>query len=139
MAVVVPHKALEAISQAKDPKRAIFDGVSQKILDQFEVRGADVLLGIYIRPERTKGGIIRPTINVQEDLWQGKVALVLKWGPDAFRNVETGELYQQRFEVGRWVMHRIVDADNFHLNEWPCRLIADTKIRAGIELPDSVF
>ena len=89
MSVIIPHRAVEAISTAKDPKKAIPELVGN--LDGIEVIGDMVLVGIYIRPEKTAGGIIRPTINKQEDVWQGKVGLVLKWGPDAFIDPETGK------------------------------------------------
>src|ERR1035437_2510835 len=98
MSVVVPHRAIEIVSNSKDPKQAIIDTIGD--LSGVEVIGDLVLIGIYIRPEKTAGGIIRPTANVQEDVWQGKVGLVLKWGPNAFRNPEDGTLYEQRVELG---------------------------------------
>ena len=101
MGVVVPHKAIEAISTSKDPKKTIQELAGD--LDGIEVIGDRVLVGIYMRPEKTAGGIIRPTMNKEEDVWQGKIGLVLKWGPDAFRNPETGELYEQDVNVGDWV------------------------------------
>lgn len=137
MSVIIPHRAVEAISTAKDPRKAIPDLVGD--LDGIEVIGDMVLVGIYIRPEKTAGGIIRPTVNKQEDVWQGKVGIVLKWGSDAFRDLETGELYSQRVEVGEWCVFKVGDGWSVHINDYPCRLVRDSAIRLKIKDPNVVL
>lgn len=137
MSVIIPHRAVEAISLAKDPKTAIPKQIGN--LDGIEVIGDMVLVGIYIRPEKTAGGIIRPDINKQEDVWQGKVGLVLKWGPDAFINPETGERYTQTVDVGEWCVFKVGDGWGLHINDYPCRLVRDTAIRMKIQDPTSVL
>lgn len=137
MSVIIPHRAVEAISTAKDPKKAIPELVGN--LDGIEVIGEMVLVGIYIRPEKTAGGIIRPTINKQEDVWQGKVGLVLKLGPDAYKNPETGHLYDQRVEPGDWCVFKVGDGWSLHINDYPCRLVRDVAIRLKIQDPMTVL
>ena len=137
MSVVVPHRAIEIVSNSKDPKQAIIDTIGD--LSGVEVTEALVLLGIYIRPEKTAGGIIRPTVNVQEDVWQGKVGLVLKWGPNAFRDPETGELYEQRFDIGEWGVFKVGDAMGINLNNYPCRLVRDTSLKLKVKNPNIVL
>ena len=137
MSVIVPHRAVEAISIAKDPKTAIPKLVGD--LDGIEVIGDMVLVGIYIRPEKTAGGIIRPTINKQEDVWQGKVGLVLKWGPDAFKNPETGRLYEQNAAVGEWCVFKVGDGWSLHINDYPCRLVRDIAIRLKVKDPNAIL
>jgi co-chaperonin GroES (HSP10) len=137
MSVVIPHRAVEAVSQSKDPKKTIFDMVGD--LNQIEVIGDAVLVGIYIRPEKTAGGIIRPTINKQEDVWQGKVGLVLKWGPDAFRNPETGGMYEQAAGIGEWCVFKIGDGWSMHINDYPCRLVKDVSIRMKVKDPTVIL
>lgn len=137
MSVIIPHRAVEAISTAKDPKTAIPALVGN--LDGIEVIGDMVLVGIYIRPEKTAGGIIRPTVNKQEDVWQGKVGLVLKWGPDAFVDPETGKKYDQTVDVGEWCVFKVGDGWSLHINDYPCRLVRDTSIRLKIQDPTTVL
>ena len=137
MAVIVPHRAIELVSTATDPKQAIQSLVGD--LEDFEVMGDRVLVGIFMRPEKTKGGIIRPDANKEEDVWQGKVGLVLKWGPDAFVDPETGNLYDQTTEVGEWVVFRVGDGWQLEVNKMPCRMVKDVNIIARIKDPMSVL
>ena len=137
MGVVIPHKFIDAISSAANPRQAIFDFVGD--LTDFEVIGDRVLVGIYMRPAKTKGGIIRPDSNKEEDVYQGKVGLVLKWGPDAFRNTETGELYSQTIDVGEWGVIFVGDGKQIEVNGTPCRLVKDTSFVAKIKNPEIVL
>lgn len=137
MSVVIPHRAVEAISTAADPKSAIAKMVGN--LDGVEIIGDMVLVGIFIRPEKTAGGIIRPTINKQEDVWQGKVGLVLKCGPDAFKDSDTARLYEQRVETGEWCVFKVGDGWNIHINEYPCRLVRDVNIKLKIKDPNIIL
>ena len=137
MSVVTPFKAIEAITTAKNPKQAIIDFIGD--LSGFEVMADRVLVGIFMRPEKTAGGIIRPTANKEEDVWQGKVGLVLKWGPTAFMNPETGDLYEQRVEVGEWGVFKVGDGWQLEVNKMPCRMIKDTNLIAKIKDPMMVL
>ena len=137
MSVIIPHRAVEAISTAKNPKQAISELVGD--LNGVEVIGDMVLVGIYIRPEKTAGGIIRPTINKQEDVWQGKVGLVLKLGPSAFRDPEDGKLFEQRADLGEWCVFKVGDGWSVNINDYPCRLVRDTSIRLKVKDPNVVL
>lgn len=136
MSVVIPHKFIESISKATDPKQAILDFVGD--LSGFEVIGDRVLVGIYMRPEKTSGGIIRPDMNKAEDVWQGKVGLVLKWGPDAFVD-DNGELYEQRVEVGEWGVFFVGDGKPMEVNKAPCRIVKSASFVAKINNPEMVL
>lgn len=137
MSVVVPHRTVDAIASAKDPKAAIIKAVGD--LNDTEVIGDMVLVGIYIRPEKTKGGIWLTDNAKQEDVFQGKVGLVLKWGPDAFVNPETGERVEQTVDVGEWCVFKVGDGWQFSLYDTPCRLVRDSSIKLKIKDPTSVF
>ena len=137
MSVVVPHRAIEAISTALNPKEAIIKFTGD--LSGFEVMGDRVLVGIFMRPEKTKGGIIRPDANKEEDVWQGKVGLVLKLGPNAFINPDDGSLYEQRVEVGEWVVFKVGDGWQLEVNKMPCRMIKDTNFIAKVKDPMMVL
>ena len=137
MSVVIPHKFIESISKATDPKQAILDFVGD--LSGLEVIGDRVLVGIYMRPEKTSGGIIRPDANKVEDVWQGKVGLVLKWGPDAFVDRESGELYDQSIKPGEWGVFFVGDGKPLEINKPPCRLVKHVNFVAKIKNPEMVL
>lgn len=72
----------------------------------FEVWGDQVLVGVYCRPVETKGRFLVGNETQIEDVWQGKVAMVLKIGPDAF--TENASTFNGRKpEVGDWVYHNV--------------------------------
>lgn len=136
MSVVVPHKAISAISTALDPKQAILDEIGD--LSGVEILGDKVLLGIFIRSEKTKGGIIRPDANIQEDVWQGKAGLVLKLGPDAFEDTPDYK-FSRKIKVGEWCVFHVGDASSVNINHVPCRYIRDVNIRMVVKDPNIVF
>jgi co-chaperonin GroES (HSP10) len=137
MGVVVPHKAIEVISNSPYPKTAIQEMAGD--LSGIELIGDRVLVGIYMRPEKTAGGIIRPTTNKEEDVWQGKVGLVLKWGPDAFRDLETGDQYEQVVNVGEWGVFFIGDGRPLQVGQMPCRIVKDSQFVAKVKDPMSIL
>lgn len=128
MAFITAAK-IEAISQAKDPKQAIIDAVGD--LSKESILWDLVLVGTYIRPEMTKGGIIRPKENVAEDAYQGKAGVILKFGEgvDNIWNLQEGD----------WIAYSIKDGMSVTLNETPCRLISYEKIRMKVSDPNMVF
>lgn len=140
MSVVVPHRAIEAVSNSSDPKKAIQDTVGD--LSGVYLMADTVLIGTYIRPQKTAGGIIRPTENVQEDVWQGKAGLILKFGPDAFKDTPD---YTFNFDdggslaVGDWCVYKVGDAWALNINGYPCRLVRDVSIKLKIANPGIVF
>lgn len=136
MSVVLPHKAITTASLSDDPKKAILANAGD--LSGVEIMGDMVLIGIYFRPEKTKGGIIQIAKTIEEDAYQGKAGLVLKWGPNAFMG-EDGELYEQRVNVGEWCVFKVGDAWSVQINQCACRLVRDTAIKMKIKKPDIVF
>lgn len=136
MSVILPHRAISAITASDNPRQAIQDAAGDLL--GFEVFGDRVLVGIYMRPEKTKGGIIRPDSNKEEDVYQGKVGLVLKWGPDAFRD-EEGELHEQSVSPGEWGVFFIGDGKQLQVNGMPCRLVKDANFVGKIADPMMVL
>ena len=126
MPVVTANK-VQAISQAVNPKLAIINAVGD--LSKEDVLWDLVLVGTYIRPEKTRGGIIRPMENSQEDSFQGKVGLILKKGPQASDVVSEGD----------WVVYSIKDGWSVTINDTPCRLVPSERIRMKLSNPNVVF
>lgn len=136
MSVVIPRRSIGVVAASTDPKEAIVKQVGD--LSGVRVLKDDVLIGTYIRPEKTSGGIIRPDVNVEEDVWQGKVGLILKFGLDAFIDTDDYK-FTTVPEAGDWVVYFIGDAKALTVNGYPCRLIRDVSIRMIIDDPQIAF
>lgn len=134
---VASASKIEQISQAKDPKAAIIAAVGD--ISQVKVSSDLVLLGTYIRNEKTAGGIIRPLDVLKEDEFQGKVGLVLKRGPVASGGWETEEDAGEFAKLHTWVVYQIKDAWPCQINGIACRFVPYEKIRAQIPDPSMVF
>ena len=134
---VLSASKIEQISQAKDPKAAIIAAVGD--LSNAKVCSDLVLLGTYIRNEKTAGGIIRPTDVLKEDEYQGKVGVVLKAGPLAYGDWEDDEQKGENAVRGTWVVYQIKDAWPVQINGTACRLVPYDKIRMQIPDPSMVF
>jgi len=129
-----------AMVHATDPKSDIFLSLGDH-LDQVTPLGADVLLAVYIRPEQTKGGILLPANQGmrKEDNYQGKVGLVLKLGPLAFRSDATHDFGEVVPRVGDWVAINVGDTWAFQLGDQRCRVAQDVDIKLILSAPDIVL
>jgi len=125
------------LSLAADPKQALMDAVGD--LSGFDIFHNQILVAIYVRPEKTSGGIIRPEGNVGEDEYQGKVGLVVKVGPTAFLNTEEEDFQGQNVEVGDWVVFRVGDGWQLTIRDTACRILSDRTIRMRIKNPGDIF
>jgi co-chaperonin GroES (HSP10) len=120
-----------------DPKQEIIDAVGD--LEGFDLVNMKVLVGIYIRPQKTKSGIILTDRTVDEDRYQGKVGLILKTGPRAFVDPK-GEWFEGRtFSVGDWVVLKPSDGWAITINGHPCRILDDVVIQSKETRPDRVW
>lgn len=137
MAVAIPRRTIEELSQTDDFKATVADKLVDKV-KQIEVMHNQVLVAIFIRPEKI-GSILRPQSNVEEDAYQGKVGLVLAKGKNAFVNDEITDFKGQTVEVGDWVGFRVGDTWPFKLGEIPCRLVPDSAIKMKLTDPMVIF
>ena len=140
----------------EDPAEKLFRKAGG--LKDYEVFNAQVLVGVYIRPEKSKGGIITITKTRDDDKYQAKTCMILKMGPRAFKDGkgvwfedENGEPI--KFNVGDWVVLRANDgwtmtlpiaegsADDTDVDGkgFVCRLIEDTQVRMRVSHPDAVY
>jgi co-chaperonin GroES (HSP10) len=124
----------------QDPKKVLMDAVAP-FLDDIELMGGEFLAATYMRPEKTKGGLILSSStghSRDEDRYQGKVQLVVKLGAQAF--VDSDERsFSIKPKVGDWVVIRVGDSFPLTLNDTPCRIIMDERVRAIIQQPDIVL
>jgi co-chaperonin GroES (HSP10) len=116
----------------------IREGIGHAI-DEIAVFHNQVLVGVYIRPEKTAGGVYLASQTRDEDKWQGKVGLVLKKGPIAFVDDQRNSFNNQNVEPGDWVMYRVSDAPAIQVNGVHCRLLEDIHIRGTVTDPTIIW
>lgn len=121
------------LAQAADPKRALIEALGD--LSNVALFSGRVLVAIYIAPEKTAGGIIRPGTNVKEDVWQGCVGLVVKKGARAFQDDGDTKFHGQDVAVGDWVTFRRGDAKRIQVRGVDCLIIEDTVLDMVIDDP----
>lgn len=128
----------------KDPREDILERVGD--LSGVDVFGNDILCATYMRPSKTRGGIILSDQTKGEDLYQGKTFLVLKLGPTAFVD-DTGTKFRD-IKEGDWVVARSSDGWQVTLNPSEaatsrdtvaCRVISDLHIRLRVASPDTIY
>ncbi len=136
MAVTSARKTTQ-LSLAKDPKRAIYDAVGD--ISGYDIFHNQVLVAIYVRPNITAGGVWRPDDNVKEDEYQGKVGLVIKLGPAAFKDTDDETFNGQSLNIGDWVVFRTGDGWQLNINDTACRILTDRTIRMRIKNPGDIF
>jgi co-chaperonin GroES (HSP10) len=125
------------MTHAVDPKVDIFESVGD--IKDFEMFNNQLLVAIYVRPQRTASGIFLTDNTVDEDKFQGKVGLVVKLGPDAFED-ETGKWFKDvKINIGDWVVFRPSDGWAISVNGKSCRILDDVAVRGRIQAPDMVW
>lgn len=129
MAYVMDH--------ALDPKKELLSVLGDTA--NVEIFNNQILVAIYIRPEKTVGGIILTNTIRDEDKWQGKIGLVIKKGPSAFVDDSKNWFNGVTVDVNDWVIFRPSDGWGLTVNGIMCRLLDDTVIRGRVSHPDQVF
>ena len=129
MAYVMDH--------ALDPKKELISVLGDT--SNVEIFNNQILVAIYIRPEKTVGGIILTNTIRDEDKWQGKIGLVIKKGPSAFVDDSKNWFNGITLDVNDWVIFRPSDGWGLTINGIMCRLLDDTVIRGRVSHPDQVF
>jgi co-chaperonin GroES (HSP10) len=119
------------------------DEIVEKIgdLSDFIVPFNKILVGIYMRPEKTKSGLILTDQYREEDRFQGKAGLILKRGPMAFIDDDRVKFNGLDPQVGEWVVFRPSDGMKLNIRhkEGYCILLTDTQVQLVIPTPDLVF
>ena len=120
-----------------DPKKKLREEVGD--LKKVEIFNNQVLVAVYVRPEKTKGGIILTDKTKDEDRWQGKVGLVLKVGPMVGDEKSREWSGNEPIREGEWVVIRPSDGWQHTLNECDCRMVRDTDIKMRVASPDVIW
>ena len=126
-----------AMLHEKDPKQVLLDQVGDT--SSIEVFNMQVLVAVYIRPEKTKGGLFLSDKSRDEDRYQSKVGLILKKGPTAFVDKDGEWFSGLDIKEGDWIVFRPSDGWNITINGTLCRMLDDMSVRARIAHPDQVW
>lgn len=131
MAIAKLHEIAQAAQH--DPAAALINALPKAAWD-YEVFHNKVLVATYVPPEVTKGGIVIPVKSMAESRFQGKVGLVLKVGPLAFKDDKVNQFGGVTVKEGDWIVFRYSDAvelffvDDNGRTATSCRLIDDSAI-----------
>lgn len=136
MSLVIPRQTIKKFAETKG-KEAIIGAVGK--LDDITVMQNMVLVATYIRPEKTTTGLYLPDSALDEDVYQGKVGLVLKMGPAAFDDGDETRFCGLKARIHDWCVYRVGDSWNLTLRKVPCRLIRDSNIRLIVSDPEEIF
>jgi len=120
----------------RDPKEVIYEKLGV-VPPGFVWRNL-VLVAVYERPEKTKGGIIFTDKTLDEDQFQGKVGLVVQLGPQAFVD-STEFVFDEKAALGDWVWFRASDGFPLKVNGKICRAVKDDRIWGRLPDPDIVW
>lgn len=125
------------MDHAVDPKQKLLEDLGD--LSTVEIFNNQLLVAVYIRPNKTKSGIYLSDQSREEDKVQGKVGLVVKKGPSAFVDDGNEWFKDISVEVNDWVVFRPSDGWSITVNNVLCRMIDDTAIRGKVDVPDRVW
>lgn len=121
----------------QDPKKKLREEIGD--VTPFEIFNNQILVAIYVRPQKTKAGIFLPDQMRDEDKIQGKVGLVIKKGPSAFVDEGNEWFKDVTVEEDDWVVFRPSDGWSITVNNVLCRIIDDTAVRGKVDAPDRVW
>jgi hypothetical protein len=124
------------MSHEEDPKEKLLEQLGD--ISDIELFHNQVLLAVYLRPEKTKSGLILTANHLDEDRYQSKVGLLIKRGPLAFEqdgNWFTGVTFNDL----DWLIFRPSDGWSITVNGVLCRIFDDISIKGRAPHPDSVY
>jgi co-chaperonin GroES (HSP10) len=120
----------------KDPKLSILEEIGD--LSKVELFHNQVLLAVYLRPTKTKSGLILTDSHVDEDRYQSKVGLLVKKGPAAFEQDENW-FNGMTFQDHDWLVFRPSEGWSITVNNVLCRIFDDVNIKGRVADPDAVY
>ena len=120
-----------------DPKKTLLKQIGN--INNVEIFNNQILCAVYVRPEKTKGGIVLPDQHRSEDKIQGKVGLVVAMGPSAFIDETNTWFKDVDVDLHDWIIFRPSDGWSVTVNGVLCRILDDTNVRGRVKHPDHVW
>ena len=120
-----------------DPKEKILKEIGD--ISGIEIFNNQLLLAVYLRPEKTKSGFYLPDQNRDEDKYQSKVGLLVKAGPSAFKD-DTGAWFKDAdVKLHDWLISRPNDGWSITIHGVLCRLVEDSFTKGRVPHPDDAW
>lgn len=132
------NKTLHKAHHAEDPKKALLKKLGDISRKKFS--GQQVVVATYVRPrEIKKGGLVRTDDSLAEDIYQGKVGLIVAMGPQAreYLDVSFGE--KDAPQINDWIFYRIHDGFMLNINGHECRILEAKAVRGTTDGPDDIL
>jgi len=120
-----------------DPKKYLLDELGD--ISDIQLFNNQVLVALYVRPEKTSGGILLPGKTRDEDKYQGKVGLVIKKGNQAFVDTSKNWFNGTSVELNDWVFFRPAEGWALDVHGVPCRILDDVDVRGALPAPDVIW
>ena len=121
-----------------DPAKKLVDEIGD--LSTIELFNNQVLVGVYLRPEKAQSGLYLPDKHRDEDRFQSKVGLLLKKGPRAFEPTGDGWFDgTENFQNGDLLVFRPSDGWSITVHGVLCRILSDMQVKKRIQDPDEVW
>jgi hypothetical protein len=120
-----------------DPAKKIIEEIGD--LSKIELFNNQILVGVYIRPQKTKSGLYLSEKTTEEDRFQSKVGLLLKSGPRAFEPNDEGWFDGETFNLYDWLVFRPSDGWSITVHGILCRILTDTQVKVRVPNPDEVW
>ena len=120
-----------------DPAKKIIEEIGD--LSKIELFNNQILVGVYIRPQKTKSGLYLSEKTTEEDRFQSKVGLLLKLGPRVFEPNDEGWFNGETFNINDWLVFRPADGWSITVHGVLCRILIDTQVKMRPQIPDEVW
>lgn len=120
-----------------DPREALVKAIGS--LNKMSIYHNQLLVAVYLRPQRTESGIYLTEQHLDEDRNQSKVGLVVKVGPQCFDDPTQVWFKDMEVKLHDWVIFRPSDGWGITVNGVLCRLLQDINIKGRVEHPDQVW
>jgi hypothetical protein len=120
-----------------DPAQKILEEIGD--LSTVEIFNNQILVGVYIRPQKTKSGLYLSDKTIDEDRYQSKVGLLLKAGPRAFEPNDDGWFDGVTFNLNDWLVFRPSDGWSITVHGVLCRMLIDTQVKKRVKHPDEAY
>lgn len=98
-----------------------------------------ILVVAYRRPAVTAGGIHRIDSTQEEDIWQGKVGLVVKTGPSVFKDRDDVDFGGQTINENDWIILTPQTGRLLEIGGVKCRVLSDRVVLGKTARPDLVW
>ena len=120
-----------------DPVQKILTDIGD--LSTVQLFNNEVLVGIYLRPEKTKSGFFLTDQHRDEDRFQSKVGLLLKAGPNAFEPNAESWFEGESFNLNDWLVFRASDGWQITVHGVLCRVLKDVQVKMRVTNPDEAW